>query len=519
MKLIPNFYETFVKCNFSLRETARLLGINRATAKRNYDYYIQNNSNSLSEQLASANQLAIKKQIEKLAEGNDKALDRQFKHAIQPILERELEAKFSTQNEAKSNVSKGLISLVNDLENKLTPYQRNFYEAPQRFKGILSSTKAGKTFYCIFEVLKSVSELSTSEICWWCAPTYKVAKIAFRRVLKLLDSKAIQYKANKSDFEIVFEHGAIIQFKSADNADNLYGEDVHYAAVDEFTRMSGESWVAIQSTLTATNGKATLIGNYTTSSNWGVKMVQNLAQKNPTNWAYFTVTIWEAVEAGVVDRAVAEQAKQDLHPFVFDALYLVKGSHDELALVNILEVSQIFKTTQPRGVRYITADIALMGADLFVCMVWEGLNVIAIRIREKCDGEEVVNFIKDLKEEFAVEEKNIVFDSDGVGGYLGGYFKDAFPFNGNKGGSKVYQNQRSHFYFYLSQLIRNGKIAVLDLAYETQITEELLAIKSSAKDTEGKLAIIKKEQIRKELGRSTDFADCLMMRMLFEVFN
>jgi hypothetical protein len=55
--------------------------------------------------------------------------------------------------------------------------------------------------------------------------------------------------------------------------------------------------------------------------------------------------------------------------------------------------------------------------------------------------------------------------------------------------------------------------------YETQITEEILAIKSSAKDTEGKLAVIKKEQIRKELGRSTDFADCLMMRMLFEVFN
>jgi hypothetical protein len=124
-----------------------------------------------------------------------------------------------------------------------------------------------------------------------------------------------------------------------------------------------------------------------------------------------------------------------------------------------------------------------------------------------------------LQKEFNVEEKNIVYDSDGSGNYIYGFLKQAFPFHGGNTRSKYYNTRRSWFYYELAQRIKQGKISVVCQGFEQEITEELLAIKQLKKDTDGKQGVTKKEQIRSELGKSTDFADNFMMRMSFEIFE
>ncbi len=515
-KIIPDIYEHYVNNGRSKVATAKALGVDFETVKKNLENYERLAEKSISEQLQNANALAIQKQTEKLANGDDKAIERQFKYVIAQTLAHELAQKLNTPN-AKNNP---LLQLVDKLQKGLTSYQKTFFEATQRFKGILSSTKAGKTHYAIFETLANVSTLNNAAVVWWVAPTYKVAKIAFARISRLLHEAGIPVAKNLAELQFTFGEGQKLQFKSAENPDNLYGEDVHFVVFDEFTRGKEAAWTAIYSTLTFTQGRAVLIGNFTSASNWGVRLVKDRAAESPNEYAFFKVTAWEAVEAGVLKKEVVEQAQKDLHKVIFDALYLVEGSYDELALISFDKIKSVFveKIEKDNNAElFITADIALMGSDKFVVIVWSGFKVLEILMRPKTDGNEVYEYILDLQKKYGVSEKNIAYDADGAGGYLNGFLKSSLAFNGNKP-VKKYANLRTKCYFELSNKINANQLQIQsDCIYENEIKEELQVIKKAALDFEGKFAIIKKDRMREIIKRSPDFADALMMRMYFEI--
>jgi ribonuclease PH len=60
-------------------------------------------------------------------------------------------------------------------------------------------------------------------------------------------------------------------------------------------------------------------------------------------------------------------------------------------------------------------------------------------------------------------------------------------------------------------------IAVDMSKYKQQIVEDLEAVKNRALGTDGKVAVLKKEEIKEIIGRSPDFSDALMMRELLEL--
>ena len=94
---------------------------------------------------------------------------------------------------------------------------------------------------------------------WWISPVYPQAKVAFRRLKRGINEKL--YTANESELTITLVNGSVISFRSAEKPDNLYGEDVYAAVMDEASRMREEAWHAIRSTLTATRGPVRIIGN------------------------------------------------------------------------------------------------------------------------------------------------------------------------------------------------------------------------------------------------------------------
>jgi len=53
--------------------------------------------------------------------------------------------------------------------------------------------------------------------------------------------------------------------------------------------------------------------------------------------------------------------------------------------------------------------------------------------------------------------------------------------------------------------------------YRKQVIEELEQINRQPLQDDGKIALEKKEEIKKRIGRSPDFADALMMRFFFEL--
>ena len=187
------------------------------------------------------------------------------------------------------------------------------------------STKSGKTVACIAWLLEQAMNGKEGHAFWWVAPVYPQARIAFRRTKRGIPPEV--YIANESELTITLRNGAVIAFKSAEKADNLYGEDVYSCVIDEATRAREESWHAIRSTLTATRGKIRIIGNVKGRRNWAY-MLARRAESGEPDWHYTKLTAFDAVEAGVLCGDEVEQARSQLPDSVFRELYLAEPSDD-----------------------------------------------------------------------------------------------------------------------------------------------------------------------------------------------
>lgn len=197
-----------------------------------------------------------------------------------------------------------------------------------RYAFIEAGTKCGKTFGCIVWFLEqALLTGGEGKNFWWIAPVYPQAKIAYRRLKKYLKSYRNIYKVNESELSIKLINGATMQFKSGEKPDNLYGDDVYAAVIDEASRMREESWIAVRSTLTATRGPIRAIGNVKGRGNWFYKLSRR-AQSGEDNMSYSKITAYDAVEAGVLDSSEIEDAKRLMPTSVFEELYLARASDD-----------------------------------------------------------------------------------------------------------------------------------------------------------------------------------------------
>ena len=201
----------------------------------------------------------------------------------------------------------------------LPPYQKNIVDATQRYTITEATTKAGKTVSHIVWITEQAMRAKAGQNCWWVAPVYSQAEIAFKRLKRFFTEQSV-FKANESKLTITLANGAVIWFKTAEKPDNLYGEDVIAAVLDEFTRMREDAWFAIRSTLTATKGKCKFIGNVNGINNWGYKLARE-AETGKKDWEYFKITADDAVKAGILDQDEIDDAKATLPRGVFNELY------------------------------------------------------------------------------------------------------------------------------------------------------------------------------------------------------
>lgn len=280
---------------------------------------------------------------------------------------------------------------------KLYPLQReaifdplDFQGGPARFSCIEASTKAGKTAGCTAWMFEKALFGQPGNNYWWTAPVYNQAKIAFRRVKRGIKAKIRQASAlpdednaspftfqrtNDQDLFIELFGGQTIWFKSAEKPDNLYGEDVYAAVLDEASRMREESWHAIRSTLTATRGPARMIGNVKGRANWFYKLARK-AQQGAKGLAFYRITAFDAIAAGVLDAEEIEEARERLPEAVFRELYLAEAAEDD---------------TNPFGYKHIEA-----------CLMSGGLSdqapvVIGIDLAKSSDWTVVIGLDRNMQ--------------------------------------------------------------------------------------------------------------------------
>ena len=219
----------------------------------------------------------------------------------------------------------------------LYPKQAAIVDDGARFTITEATTKAGKTMSHIEWLLSEAARLQRGNL-WWVAPVSEQADIAFRRTqdrlrglldasghrLRVSDPTAFDKNETRKYVDVF---GARIWFKSADKPDSLFGEDVYAAVGDEVTRWKEGAWNALYTTLTATKGRAKLIGNVKGRRNFAYRLARR-AESGAEDWSHHRLTAADAIDGGVIEAETVEQARRDLPPDVFAELYLAEAAED-----------------------------------------------------------------------------------------------------------------------------------------------------------------------------------------------
>jgi hypothetical protein len=246
------------------------------------------------------------------------------------------------------------------------------------------------------------------------APIYNQAKIAFVRLQNCLINNRDLYQFNKSELSITCPNGAIIFFKSADNPDNLYGEDVYAAVFDEFTRAKVEAWFALRSTISSTKGKVQFIGNVR-GRGWGFQLAQTAKNDLGGEWKYNVITAYDAANGGLTTKDglnfihEIEDAKRVLPIDVFNELYLCIPTDTGANPFGLNHIQSCIKPLSNLPAKCYGIDLA-KSVDYTVIIGLDANGSVCYLDRFQNDWNVTINKIKSLG-----KNTLMVIDSTGVG--------------------------------------------------------------------------------------------------------
>lgn len=339
------------------------------------------------------------------------------------------------------------------------------------------------------------------------------------------------YRYNSTTGEITFTNGSKIvllelrYLPSDPDYTRLGGQLLTFAVIDEAGEVDEKGKQILQSRL----------GRWL-NNDIGVKPILLMTCNPSKNFLYRDYyipytdntlpTYKKFIPALITDNEYINQSYiENLHKILtpIDKQRLIYGnwdySSDPNSLIEYNQILSIFVNEKPyieSPINYISADIAFT-SDNAVIIIWEGLTAIEIIVNPTDKIEDV---IKDKAIEHNVKQTNISYDSDGVGKYLMNYLKQAKPIVNNARAlqNENYENLKTQLYFKLAEAINGGKLKVLsNLKYNDKISEELGMIKHKPTDNVGKVAMISKADVKRQLGRSPDFSDAMAYRMIFEI--
>lgn len=189
------------------------------------------------------------------------------------------------------------------------------------------------------------------------------------------------------------------------------------------------------------------------------------------------------------------------------------------------------KIERPHDQWYLSGDLARQGRDYTVFMIWQGLFIRKIVCVPKNDMVEAAELIEKLCVQYKIPMSNIILDEDGVGGgtldILRKKYKTVKGFINNSVSIQTdyekqlynYANLKAQCYFKLAEYVNKGIIGCYecDITTKDKTIEDLEQIAQKDPDKEKTIRVLTKEEIKTKLGRSTDFSDAMMMRMVFEL--
>jgi hypothetical protein len=172
------------------------------------------------------------------------------------------------------------------------------------------------------------------------------------------------------------------------------------------------------------------------------------------------------------------------------------------------------------NIYYLTADVARFGSDRAIIVVWKGWQIVDFLIMNTSKTTDIQDAINHLRFKYRIIKDNCIADEDGVGGGvidncgIKGFKNGSSPFYGEN-----YYNLQSQCGYKLAESINNYLVSFVCEISEKEkeiLTGDLGELQTWKVDSDGKLRIKPKEEIKKSIGRSPDWRDVLLMRAYFD---
>lgn len=343
----------------------------------------------------------------------------------------------------------------------------------------------------------------------------------------------IHFKYNAQSNEITFKNGSVVILKDLffypndPEFDSLGGVEITSAYIDEGQQISQKAYNIVTSRLRHLLDKFGLIPKILITCNPGKnflykefykkskentlpdnhKFIQSLVSDNPHISSEY-VKILNELPLAQKERLLYGNWEAD---------------DDPSKLIEYEDIINIFANDyiNEEDSCFITCDVARMGKDKAVIMLWKGYNIIKLVEYDISKITELKDAIIVLKNLYKISTNNIIADGDGVGGGLVDWLKCKDFVNNSKAlNDENYQNLKTQCYYKLADAISKNEIGItakITTKQEESIIEELEQVKAANIESDGKLQIVSKSDIKMLIGRSPDYSDAMMMRMWFKL--
>jgi hypothetical protein len=200
----------------------------------------------------------------------------------------------------------------------LKPKAFSVYKNRTRFRVLASGRRFGKSWLSVAELLKFASAKANS-VCWYVAPSYRMAERIMWPILKQNIPDAWVFKKNETKLMITLVNGSSISLCGAENYDSLRGSGIDFVVLDEFAFMSRIAWdTVIRPALATGEGHALFI-----SSPDGLNHFYDFYKRGviyfENEWKSWRFT---TIEGGWVTAKEIESARRELDSRTFEQEYL-----------------------------------------------------------------------------------------------------------------------------------------------------------------------------------------------------
>ena len=367
-------------------------------------------------------------------------------------------------------------------------------------------------------------------------------KSTLNTILKVLNSKWMkesrEYKLNMQTKELQFYNGSKLYFVPLkDNPSDpefnwLWWYEITFWYVDEAQEVNRKAINIILSRCTEKVKEYNLKGKVIMTCNPMKCHLYNDFIKAQQEWTITNDRIFIPAlykDNPFIDHEKYEESLKRADKITKERLLNWNWDYDDdpTKLYEYDDIKDLFTNRWEEWEKYITADIARLGNDKTVIIVrnwWIG----RVFVYSKNRTTEITSFIRWLQNQYWVKNSKTICDEDWVWWWVVDqlwckwFINNSSPILRDENKEiRNYKNLKDQCYFELVPFIASDKMRLIVNNDNDKdcIIEELDVIKQKNPDKWWKLQILTKEEIKRLICRSPDFADAIAMRMWFELIK